>query len=77
MRIYIYELIIAILNIICGIYQFRLNRKILGAFNLGLAGIIIVLIVIMAVQDIKAYFYNKEIRKRYENKEQINDSKDL
>ncbi len=66
MRIYIYESIIAILNIICGIYQFRANHKVAGIINLGLAGIIIVLTVIMAVQDIKAYFYNKEIRKRYE-----------
>ena len=69
MRIYIYELIIVIFNIIYGIHNFRLNHKILGAFNLVLAGVIIVLCIIMGVQDIKAYFYNKEIRKKYENKE--------
>ena len=49
----------------CGIYQFRLNHKVAGIINLVLAGIIIVLCIIMAIQDIKAYFYNKEIRKKY------------
>ncbi len=69
MRIYIYESIIAIFNILCGIYQLRLNHKVAGIINLVLASIIIVLCIIMAIQDIKAYFYNKEIRKRYEGAE--------
>ena len=71
MRIYIYESIIAILNIMCGIYQLRINHKVAGIINLVLAGIIIILCIVMAIQDIKAYFYNKEIEKRY--KEQTND----
>ena len=69
MRFYIYELIIATFNIICGVYQLKFNHKILGALNLGIASVTIVLCIIMAVQDINAYFYNKEIEKKYSEKE--------
>lgn len=65
MKIYIFELIAIVLNILGGFYQLKLNHKVTGILNLGLAAILIVLTVIMAVQDIKAYFYNKEIRKKY------------
>ena len=69
MRIYIIELICIVLNILGGFYQLKLNHKVFGTINLVLAAILIVLTTILAIQDIKTYFYNKEIRKRYENKE--------
>lgn len=77
MKVYIIELVCIVFNILGGFHQLKLNNKVLAIISFVLAAILIVLTVIMAVQDIKAYFYNKEIRKRYENKEQINDSKDL
>ena len=73
MIVYIIELICIVFNILGGFHQLKLNNKVLGIINFVLAGILTVLTVILAVQDIRAYFYNKEIRKRYENKEQIND----
>lgn len=77
MTVYIIELVCIVFNILVGFYQLKLNHKATGTINLILAAILIILTAILAVQDIRAYFYNKEIRKRYENKEQINDSKDL
>ena len=77
MIIYIYELICIMFNVLVGFYNLKSNHKVTGIINLVLAAILIILTAIMIVQDINAYFYNKEIRKKYENKEQINDSKDL
>lgn len=65
MIIYIHELTIIIINILSGFHQLKLNRKVVAIINFVLAAILIVLTVIMAVQDIKTYFYNKEIRKKY------------
>lgn len=77
MIVYIFELFCIVINILGGFNSLKHNHKVLAIINFVLAGILIILTVIMAVQDINAYFYNKEIRKKYENKEQINDSKDL
>lgn len=63
--IYNFELVCIVVNVMSGFYQFKINHKVLGIINFVLAAILIVLTVIMAVQDIKAYFYNKEIRKKY------------
>lgn len=68
MMIYIYELFCIVFNVLVGFYNLKSNHKI-GIINLVLAAILIILTAIMIVQDIKAYFYNKEIRKKYENKE--------
>lgn len=64
--VYIIELICIVFNILSGFYQLKLNHKVLGIINFVFAAIIIVLTVILAVQDISTYFYNKEVRKRYE-----------
>lgn len=56
-------------NILGGFHQLKLNNKVFAIINFVLVGILIILTVIMAVQDINAYFYNKEVRKKYENKE--------
>ena len=77
MIVYIIELVCIVFNILIGFYNLKSNHKVTGIINLVLAAILIILTVILAVQDIKAYFYNKEVRKRYENKGQINDSEDL
>ncbi len=77
MIVYIIELFCIVFNILVGFYNLKSNHKVTGTINLVLAAILIVLTAILIVQDIRAYFYNKEIRKKYENKEQINDSKDL
>ena len=69
MIVYIFELFCIVINILAGFIQLKLNHKVVGIFNLVMATILIVLTAIMAVQDIKIYFYNKEIRKKYENKE--------
>ena len=66
MIVYILELVCIVFNILSGFHQLKLNNKILATISFVIAAILIVLTVIMAVQDIKAYFYNKEIRKRYE-----------
>jgi hypothetical protein len=63
--IYNFELVCIVVNVMSGFYQFKINHKVLGIINFVLAAILIVLTVIMAVQDIKAYFYNKEISKKY------------
>ncbi len=68
MIVYIFESVCIVFNILVGFYNLKSNHKV-GTINLVLAAILIILTVIMAVQDIKAYFYNKEIRKKYENKE--------
>lgn len=73
MTVYIIELICIVLNILGGFHQLKLNNKVIAIINFVLAAILTILTVILAVQDIKAYFYNKEIRKKYENKEQKND----
>ena len=69
MIVYIIELVCIVFNILVGFYNLKSNHKVTGIINLVLAAIIIILTVILAVQDIKAYFYNKEIRKRYEGAE--------
>lgn len=69
MKIYIFELICIVFNILVGFYQLKFNYKVFGIINFIVAAILIVLTTIMAIQDINAYFYNKEIRKKYENKE--------
>lgn len=66
MIVYIIELICIVFNILSGFIQFKLNHKVTGIINFVLAAILIILTAILAVQDIKAYFYNKEIEKRYE-----------
>ena len=69
MIVYIFELVCIVFNILSGFHQLKLNYKVLGISSFVIAGILIVLTVILVVQDISAYFYNKEIRKKYENKE--------
>jgi len=69
MRVYIFELVCIVFNILVGYYNLKSNHKINGIINLVLAAILIILTAIMIVHDIKVYFYNKEIRKKYENKE--------
>ena len=69
MIVYIIELVCIVFNILSGFHQLKLNNKVLATISFVLAGILIVLTVIMAVQDINTYFYNKEVRKRYKNKE--------
>ena len=71
MIVYIIELVCIVLNILGGFKQLKLNNKVIAIVNFVLAGILIILTAILAVQDINAYFYNKEIEKKY--KEQIND----
>ena len=68
MMVYIIELICIVFNILSGFYQLKLNHKVTAIINFVLAGILIVLTVILAIQDIRTYFYNKEVRKRYERK---------
>lgn len=65
MIVYIIELICIVFNILIGFYNLKSNHKVTGVINLVLAAILIILTVILAVQDINAYFYNKEIRKKY------------
>ena len=65
MIIYIFELFYIVLNISAGFMFLRFNYKVAGILNLVLAAILIILTVIMVVQDIKAYFYNKKIEKKY------------
>lgn len=69
MLVYIIELVCIVFNILVGFYNLKSNHKVNGIINLVLAAILIVLTAVLIVQDIKAYFYNKEIRKKYENKE--------
>lgn len=68
--IYIFELISIVFNTLVGFYNLKSNHKVTGIINLVLAAILIILTAITIVHDIKVYFYNKEIRKKYENKEQ-------
>ena len=63
--VYIIELICIVFNILSGFYNLKSNYKIVGIINLVIAAILIILTVIMAVQDINTYFYNKEIEKKY------------
>ena len=65
MIIYIFELFSIVFNILVGFMYLKFNHKVIGILNLVLAAILIILTVIMAVQDIKAYFYNKKIEKKY------------
>ena len=69
MIVYIIELVCIVFNILIGFYNLKSNHKVTGIINLVLAAILIILTVILVVQDIKAYFYNKEIRKKYEGAE--------
>lgn len=69
MIVYIIELFCIVFNILGGFHQLKLNNKVFAIINFVLAGILIILTVIMAVQDINTYFYNKEVRKKYENEE--------
>ena len=71
MKVYIIELVCIVFNILGGFHQLKLNNKVLAIISFVLAAILIVLTVILAVQDISAYFYNKKIEKKY--KEQTND----
>lgn len=75
MIVYIIELVCIVFNTLGGFKQLKLNNKVIAIINFVLAGILIILTAILAIQDINAYFYNKKIEKKY--KEQINDSKDL
>jgi fumarate reductase subunit D len=68
MIVYIIELFCIVFNILGGFHQLKLNNKVLAIINFVLASILVILTVILAVQDIRAYFYNKEIRKKYEGK---------
>ena len=65
MIIYIFELFCIVINILGGFNSLKHNHKVLAIINFVLAAILIILTVIMTVQDINAYFYNKEIRKKY------------
>jgi hypothetical protein len=69
MIVYIIELVCIVFNILGGFHQLKLNNKVLGIISFVLSAILIVFTAILAIQDISAYFYNKEVRKRYENKE--------
>lgn len=73
MTVYIIELICIVFNILSGFYNLKSNHKVIAIINFVLAAILIILTVILTVQDISAYFYNKEIRKKYENKENEDD----
>ena len=53
------------LNILVGFMYLKFNRKVIGMVNLVLAAILVILTVMMAVRDIKAYFYNKKIEKKH------------
>ena len=68
MIVYIIELVCIVFNILIGFYNLKSNHKVTGIINIVLAAILIILTVILAVQDIKAYFYNKEIEKKYKGK---------
>lgn len=65
MMVYIIELIDIVFNILGEFHQFKLNNKVIAIINFVLACIITVLVVILTVQDISAYFYNKKIEKKY------------
>lgn len=65
MMIYIFELFCIVVNILFGFIHLKFNHKVTGILNLVLAAILIILTVIMAVQDIKVYFYNKKIEKKH------------
>ena len=73
MIVYIIELFCITFDIVAGFNSLKSNHKVVAIINFSLAAILIILTVIMIVQDIRTYFYNKEIRKKYENKEQKND----
>lgn len=68
MMVYIFELFCITFNIVAGFNSLKSNHKVVGIINFSLATILIILTVIMIVQDIRTYFYNKEIRKKYEGK---------
>ena len=70
MTVYIIELICIIFNILGGFHQLKLNNKVLAIISFVIAGILIVLTTILAVQDISAYFYNKKIEKRYKEQKE-------
>lgn len=65
MIVYIFELFSIVINILSGFYNLKSNHNVIAIINFSLAAILVVLTVIMIVQDIRAYFYNKEIRKKY------------
>ena len=54
-------------NILGGFHQLKLNNKVIAIINFVIAAILIILTVIMAVQDINAYFYNKEQKECFKN----------
>ena len=64
-RVYSFELTIIIINILSGFHYLKLNNKVIAIINFVIAAILIILTAILAVQDINAYFYNKEIEKKY------------
>ena len=65
MMVYSIELTIIIINILSGFHYLRLNHKVTAIINFVIAAILTILTVILAIQDISAYFYNKKIEKKY------------
>jgi len=66
MWVYVLEFLCIFINSLAAYVNLRANNIVIGIINLILAIGISILTVIIAVSDIKAYFYNKEIRKKYD-----------
>jgi len=67
MWLYVLEFLCIFINSLAAYVNLRSNNIVIGIINLILAIGISILTVIIAVSDIKAYFYNREIRKKYED----------
>ena len=66
MWVYVVEFLCIFMNSLAAYVNVKTNHIALGIINLIIVICISILTVIIAVSDIKAYFYNKEIRKKYD-----------
>ena len=66
MWVYVVEFLCIFINLLSAYVNLKTNHIALGIINLIIAFAISILTVIIATSDIKAYFHNREIRKKYD-----------
>lgn len=66
MWVYVVEFLGIFINSLSAYVNFRTNNIAIGIINLIIVIFLSILTVIVAISDIKAYFHNKEIRKKYD-----------
>ena len=66
MWVYVVEFLCIFINSLAAYVNLKTNHIAIGIINLIIAFAISILTVIIAISDIKAYFHNKEIRKKYD-----------